>query len=205
MKALGTRPGVVATALLSIVILAVPVRVARESRTELSSATAAATSGDHVRATDHYRRALRWWLPIIGSREAAIAGLEDIARTREAAGDRDGALLAWRSIVGGLASTRTLYSSPSRASERAKNEIARLAVREDDAGSYRALLDRKIAPEPLGGTFLVFGFLLWLASLVLLIGRGFDRLGRLDPQAAHVPLLGALAGFASFVIGLLFA
>jgi hypothetical protein len=199
------RPGLVAAALLSIALVAVPVRVALQSRAELAAAVVSESAGDHARAIDHFRRALRWSLPIFNHQDEAIAGLERIARTREVEGDRAGALLAWRSIVGGLSSARSLYVPPSRDLKRAKNEITRLAVPEDEAGRYRALLDREVSPNPLGATFLLFGFFVWLGSLALLIGKGFDGMGRLQLDSARAPLFGALAGFASFVIGLVFA
>ena len=205
MKGLSGRPGMVAGLLLLIVLVAVPVRVANEARSELAAAKAAAEAGDQTVAIDHFRRTLRWSLPFAHWDEQAVEGLESIARQREAAGDFEGALLAWRSIVGGLASSRTMFGSESKPVKRAKNQIARLAVDEDDAGRYRALLDREIAPDPLGGALLVLGFFGWVVSLGLLIRYGFDHLGRPQFRSARGPLIGALAGFASFVIGLFFA
>jgi hypothetical protein len=179
--------------------------VALQARVELSAAVAAEAAGDHTRAIDHFRRTLRWSLPVFNHQAEAVAGLERIARTREVEGDRASALLAWRSIVGGLSSVRSLYAPANPDSTRAKNEITRLAVAEDEAGRYRAMLDREVSPNPLGGTLLLLGFFVWIASLVLLVGKGFDELGRPRFDAARAPLLGALAGFTSFIIGLLFA
>lgn len=205
MNRFAHRPGVVAGFLLLVVLFCIPYRIASEARSELAAAEAAVAAENQTLAVDHFRRTLRWSLPLTDWDDAAIAGLEAIARERESSGDREGALLAWRSISGGLASTRFLYGSPQAALARVKNEITRLAVPDDEAGRYRAMLDREIAPDPVGGTLLVLGFLGWLVSLVLLIRHGFDPLGRLHLQAARAPLLGAFAGFASFVVGLLLA
>ena len=205
MKPLTDRLGSIAAAFALVAVLAVPVRMSSEHSAELSAARAATTAGDHVVAIDHFRRALRWSLPLTDQEDEALEGLENIATDREAAGDRETALLAWRSVVGGLSSRRTLYDSPNPTAERAKDAIARLAVGDADARRYRILLDRRIAPDPLGGSVLVLGFLVWLVSLVLIIQRGFDPLGRAQLARARGPLLGAFAGFASFVVGLLLA
>lgn len=205
MILLSDRQGVVAGTLLAIALLSVPARIVFQARGELASAEAALASNDDIRAVDHFRRTLRWSLPLFNHEDEAIAGLERIARSREVAGDRAGALLAWRSLLGGLESTRSLYGVADPAVKRAKNEIARLAVAKGEADRYRTLLDRDVTPDALGATLLLFGFSMWLASLILLIGKGFDEVGRLRLRAARAPVLGAIAGFASFVIGLVFA
>jgi hypothetical protein len=46
---------------------------------------------------------------------------------------------------------------------------------------------------------------MWIVSLVLLIRRGFDPLGSPRWPEARAPIWGALVGFASFVLGLIFA
>ncbi len=170
-----------------------------------------------TRAVEHYRRALRWSLPLDPVADEAIASLESIARASEAEGDQGIALLAWRSLAGGLAARRSLYAGAHPDRERAKNEIARLMSQTEtaaiDAGlgqerlasEHRSLLERLPSPDPLWATVLVVGFALWLASLLLLIGRGFDSEGKPRRPALRAPLWGALAGFVSFVLGLAFA
>lgn len=192
-------------------------RAASESRAELRTAQSHHAAGELARATEHYRRTLRWSFPFSPHTEEAVTGLQSIAKELEAEGDRDAALLAWRSLAGGLAASRFLYSRSSAARERAKREIARLLVLDGGAAidtnlspdkleaDHRRLLDRQPSPDPLWGAFLLLGFSAWVGSVVLLIQRGFDSSGRPVWPAARGPLWGALLGLASFVLGLLFA
>ena len=207
--------------LAALVILAVLAlvgwRLVSEGRAELAKAATHHEAGQVTRASEHYRRSLRWSLPFGPTRAEAIGGLESLARSAEADGDRAGALLAWRSLLGGLAARRFLYSPANPSRERAKDELARLVALDEkaaiDAGlspervgaEHRDLLDREASPDPLWGTFLLAGFALWIVSLVLLIRRGFDPRGRPRWPEARTPIWGALVGFASFVLGLIFA
>ena len=196
---------------------AVVARTSSEHRAELQSARDYRKSGQHTRAVEHYRRALRWSSPL-GTRDSeAIAALESIARESEAAGDRAAALLAWRSLVGGLSATRVPYLAQHPARDRAVDEIARLLATDRVPGidadlgadrlseDHRRLLASDIAPDPTWGTLLLGGFALWIASLVLATRQAFDSAGRVRWPKMRGPVLGALAGFASFVLGLLFA
>lgn len=217
MKAL--RPNAALLALLSVVTLAgiMMGRAVTSSRAELETAAAHRQNGQLARATEHYRRSLRWSFPFSPSRSKAVSGLESVATELEDAEDRAGALLAWRSLVGGVAASRFMYSGRDPAVERAKDEISRLLALERGAAidanlsaerlavDHRRLLDRQVSPHPLWGTVLLLGFAVWIGSLVLVINRGFDRAGKLLWPAARAPLAGALVGLVSFVAGLLLA
>ena len=217
MIPLERRPVFAALVLLFTVLGTLGVRVLLEARAELASAEEFRARGNDRAASDHYRRALRWSFPVSPYETKASAALESIAREREGAGDPDGALLAWRSLLGGIASARHLYSRRDHTEERARDEIARLmgsrGAPASDAGSessdlvseHRKLLEREIVPDPLWATFLLLGFATWVVSLLWLIRRGFDSSGRPSWPGARAPLVGAVAGFASFVLGLLFA
>ncbi|KPK54616.1 MAG: hypothetical protein AMJ63_02770 [Myxococcales bacterium SG8_38_1] len=213
------RPHPALLAGLGVVVLAGIMlgRAVTQARAELEVAEAYQQEGQLARATEHYRRSLRWWFPFSPFRDEAVSGLESIAISLEHAEDRAGALLAWRSLLGGVAASRFMYSGANRAAERAKDEIARLLVleegaaidanlsREKLAAEHRRLLDREAAPHPFWGTLLLLGFAAWIGSLVLLIDRGFDPSGKLLWPAARAPLSAALAGLLSFVVGLFFA
>ena len=192
-------------------------RAVTEARAELDAAKSHREEGRFARATEHYRRSLRWSFPLSPYPAEAVADLEAIARELEKEDDLEGALLAWRSLAGGLAATRFMYSGVDPARERAKDEIARLLAREGGvamdanltperlAADHRRLLDEDASPHPFWGTLLLAGFALWIASLAWLIQRGFDRSGNLVPRAARGPASLALVGLASFVLGLFFA
>jgi tetratricopeptide (TPR) repeat protein len=216
MKLLTARAGLVALLTLVATLSVIAARVVIEAQNELSAGDLFLAQGKYQRAIDHYRRTLRWSFPVSPYVEQAAARLEGIAKEREAAGDRSGALLAWRSLLGGLSAARFMYGDEGGTADRAKGQIARLMAvesrptdgnsgAEDLAAFHRTLLDRRIAPDALWGTFLLFGFAVWVASLFLLIERGFDVSGHPQWPSARGPLAGALAGFTSFVLGLLFA
>jgi len=156
-------------------------------------------------------------LPLSSNTAEAVSALESIAAELEADDDVAGALLAWRSVSGGLAATRFLYSGTNPARENANEQIARLIAtdrsaaidanlsREQLAADHRRLLDEEVSPDPWWGTLLLLGMATWVGALILLARRGFDSAGRFRWAAARGPIWGALAGFVSFALGLLFA
>ena len=125
-------------------------------------------------------------------------------------------LCSWRSLLGGLSTTRVLYEPQSVVTERAKAQIARLEasdiggaagtrVSAQQRAEYRRQLEVEVAPDPLWGSVLLIGFATWLASLVVLTRRGFDEAGRLRWGPARASILGALGGLLAFLLGLSFA
>ena len=192
-------------------------RVASESVAELAAANAYRQDGHPERAIEHYRRAIRWALPLSPYTAAAISEWESLAKELEAEGDADGALLAWRSLSGGIAATRYLYSGAHPAHENANDQIARLMAMDRSAAidaslsakqlaaDHRRLLSEEASPAPIWGVLLLLGMGGWVGALVLLARRGFDSTGRFQWASARGPLWGALLGFVSFALGLLFA
>lgn len=203
--------------LVAALLVVIVGRAMVSARGELRAARAAEEAGRYVVATDHYRRALRWFLPGSSTRREATTDLARMARDLEAGGDSSGALLAWRSLAGGLQSTRLLYTTSPRALDEAKGEIARLVAAgarapidaEVDVATltadHRRLLDQEPSPHPFFGTLLLLGFAAWILSLIWLARRGFDARGAWAWPAARWPALGAATGLVSFVLGLLFA
>jgi len=217
MKPAAVRAGV-AVAVLTIAFGALLFwRVASESRAELAAAAAYRHDGRLALAVEHYRRAIRWSLPLSSNTAEAVSALESIAAQLEVDGDVAGSLLAWRSLSGGLAATRFLYSSSNPARDNANDQIARLVVldraaaidanlsAEQLAADHRRLLREEVSPDPWWGTLLLVGMATWVGALVVLARRGFDSSGRLRWAGARGPIWGAVVGFASFVLGLLFA
>jgi hypothetical protein len=192
-------------------------RTVSGARGELHRARAHLEEGQSMRALEHYRRALRWSFPLSPYVDEAVAGLESIARAAERAENRPAALLAWRSLAGGLAASRFSYAPETNPRERAKAEIARLVAAGPSPGidanldpsrvaaDHRELLEREASPDPIGATLLVLGFIAWIASLVVLARRGFDSGGRLIWSTARAPFWSALAAFTAFALGLVFA
>ena len=217
MKHPPVRPGV-AVAVVFVTLGALLLwRVASESSAELAAAHAYRQEDQLAPAVEHYRRAIRWSLPLSPNTVEAVSALESIAAQLEADGEVAGALLAWRSLAGGLAATRFLYSGSNPSRENASDQIARLMAMdrsaaidanlsmEQLAADHRRLLSDEVSPNPWWGTLLLLGMAVWVGALVLLAWRGFDSAGRFRWAAARGPIWGALVGFVSFALGLLFA
>lgn len=217
MSSTWARSGIVA-GIAVIALLAVLLgRVAFESRRELAAANAYRHDGRPGHAIEHYRRSIRWALPLSPYQAEAISELESLAKELEAKGDTDRALLAWRSLSGGIAATRTLYSGSQPARENANDHIARLLSKdrsaavdarlsaEQLAADHRRLLRDEVSPDPFWGFLLFLGMAVWVGALFFLARRGFDSAGRLHWATARGPVWGALLGFVSFALGLLFA
>jgi len=211
------RPGVAVAAVTMTLAALVLWRVASESSTELTAAQAYRDDDRPLRAVEHYRRAVRWSLPLSPHTAEAVAALQSIAAHLEEDGDVAGALLAWRSLSGGLAATRFLYAGSNPARENANDQIARLVSLDRSAAidanlnaeqltaDHRRLLSEEVSPDPWWGTLLLLGMAIWVGALVLLATRGFDSSGRFHWASARGPIWGALIGFVSFTLGLLFA
>lgn len=192
-------------------------RTVWHAHVEVEAADTALRHDEPRRAIEHYRRALRWSFPFSPYEQRATEALTSVAQAAEKSGDRATSLLAWRSLVGGLSSSRSLYASSNPARDRARDEIAALLALERgppiDAGSsrarrqatYRQLLAREVSPHPVWATLLLLGFFTWVGSLVFLSHEGFDSAGRFSWRQARSALMTAALGLVSFLVGLVFA
>lgn len=217
MKSIWERSGVAAAFAVVALLALLLGRVGFESSRELDAANAHRQEGRSGLAIQHYRRAIRWAFPLSPYSAEAIAELGSLAEELEAEGDRAGALLAWRSLSGGLAATRYLYARSNPARESANAQIARLLAMdrsaaidaslsdEQLAADHRRLLSGEISPNPFWGALLLLGMAVWVGALVLMARSGFDSAGRFRWASARGPFWGALVGFVSFALGLLFA
>ncbi len=217
MTPLHQRPGLWAAVVLVGLVGAIYFRVASSSRHELTAAQAQREGGNADLAIEHYRRAIRWHAPLNPHSAKARSELEALARQLEADGQRGRALRAWRSLSGGVAAARFLYSGEDPARSRANAEIARLMALDRNASIDRRLTEEQLAadhlrlleelgsPSPWWTTLLLLGMAAWVGALFVMAWRGFDSSGRFEWASARVPLLSALVGFVSFALGLLFA
>jgi hypothetical protein len=217
MKPTREHPILVAFVAMAILVAVVVGRAAFEAQSELAAANSYRRTGAIAGAIEHYRRTLRWSVPFSSHAQEAALALESIARESEASGDVAGSLLAWRSLAGGLAARRFLYSGEDPARATAEEQIGRLlALHRADAidanlseqqliADHIRLLNQEVSPDPLWGTLLLVGFAGWIGCLVVVIRRGFDPAGNLRWSSARSPFWGALACFVCFGLGLLFA
>jgi type II secretory pathway component PulJ len=217
VKLLRERSGIVAAIAIMALVALMMGRVVSESRAELATANAYRGNDQFARAVEHYRRAIRWSFPLSPQTVEAVSALESIAAQLEGEGNMTGALLAWRSLSGGLAATRFLYAGSNPARENANDQIARLMAMDRSAAidanltveqltaDHRRLLSEEVSPDPWWGTLLLMGMAVWVGALALMAWRGFDSAGRFHWASARGPLWGAILGFVSFTLGLLFA
>lgn len=217
MKSFWWHPAIAAGLAIMAVLTFVLGRVALEARTELAAAKAYDEEGRITLAIEHYRRTIRWAFPLSPYTAEAISVLESLAERLEAGGDRPGALSTWRSLSGGLAASRFLYSGSHPARENANDQIARLLATDQSAAidanlsvkqlatDHRRLLSEPVSPDPWWGALLLLGMSVWVGALAVMARRGFDSAGRFDWASARGPLWGAFVGFVSFALGLLFA
>lgn len=217
MSTAWVRSGIVAAVAIIALLALLLGRVALESRKELAAGNAYRHDGRPGRAIEHYRRSIRWSLPLSPYCAEATSELKSLAGELEAEGDTSLALLAWRSLSGGIAATRTLYSGSDPERENANDQIARLLAMdrsaavdarlsaEQLAADHRRLLSDQLSPDPFWGLALLLGMAVWVGALVLLARSGFDSTGRLHWATARGPVWGALLGFVSFALGMLFA
>ncbi|MEM7436228.1 MAG: hypothetical protein AAF436_13805 [Myxococcota bacterium] len=210
------RPWVWALGTVVVLGLVLGGRSWNTARHEWASGQAAEADGRDAAAIGHYRRAMRWTFPLNAYPDRAATALESVALRLEANGDVHSALLAWRSVAGSEAATRSFWAgSSSERRDRALAQIERLvaqrpaspaasdpgqdAVRTTDRARSRASVSLAWA------WVLLLGFAVWLAGLWLTVTRGFDPSGRLRWTEARTPFTGAVLGLAAFVLGMLFA
>ncbi|MEM7137974.1 MAG: hypothetical protein AAF500_15425 [Myxococcota bacterium] len=210
------RPSAWVLGALVLVVLVLGGRAWYTAQSEWVSGQAAEAAGRDAAAVGHYRRAMRWAFPFNAYPSRAADSLEALALRLEAKGDVASSLLAWRSIAGSEAATRSLWAASSSARrDRALAQVERLVARRpasptaSDPGrdTVRATDDAwsRASVSVAWAWVLLLGFAVWVAGLWMTATRGFDPSGRLRWAEARTPLTGALIGFAAFVLGMLFA
>jgi hypothetical protein len=198
-----------------VVVSAVWLKVALESRAEVAAGAAAEAAGDREAALMHYRRAVHWYSPLSGAVERAVAAMEAMARAAEAAGDRVFALDAWRDLRSSLYAIRHVvipYESELRASEERIAALlattpATIAEDRDKPAATRnaevlALLRRDNAPGVVWSLVLLLGFAVWVGGVFWFILRAIRDDESLDVRRAAVSGATVVVGFALWVVGL---
>jgi hypothetical protein len=199
-------------ALLWVVLLVVGLsalvtgRAVFDGERALSACDEALRSKDRPTATARAREAAAWYAPGAPHVAAAYARLVHIARTAEAENDRDGALLAWRSVRSAILDSAFLVPTHDLELAAANRAIARLSAaepgpspvvtEEPDAAERRLeiLLSRR---EQARAPYVALVFVGLLAVL-----GGAARLLRLEPAQRRTSpaLLFVAAGFFVYLI-----
>jgi hypothetical protein len=195
----------------------VSVRVVLSAREELAVAEKLLTQQDRDAAIVHFRRAARWYAPLSPYHARALARLGELAASAERAGDREGALAAYRAVRGSILATRSLYVPQRALLEAANQHIASLMADEPapgvDAGKSREQLRREhlalLTPIPGPDVFwscvLLLGFACWVSAAFALSFRAIDPEDRWVPRELLRCGSFVVVGFALFVLGLVLA
>jgi hypothetical protein len=203
-----------AMAVLGFVLFVIVIRVVSSARTELAEADRLLAASDVDGAIVHYRRAARWYAPGSPYHVRALERLTRVASRSEQAGDRERALLAYRSVRGAIMATRSLYvPEPQRlaaTNERIAALMSELPPPGMDAGKSReqlrrehlALLTQLPGPDPFWTCVLLLGFFGWIAAALVFSARAIDAHDRwVRSEALRWGAVIAL-GFGLFVLGM---
>jgi hypothetical protein len=189
-------------------------RVLVAGRSELELGRKAAEARDDEAALRHLRRAARWYLPGSPYPERAMEALDVLAETAQARGDLRLARRAHEAVRGAILSTRSFYV-PSRARLKAANShiASLLAAEEGDAADpgkspkertayHLALLEHDRAPSVGWSIVALCGLGAFLLGAVIFCFRAIGPDDRLDRRAAAICGTIVIAGFATFLLGL---
>ncbi len=201
-------PWVLSVSLVVLFGVVASARIVHESTTELTAAREALQVDQPMRAVEHYRRAMRWKLPLSPYPRRAAQSLEALAQQLEGQGRVEEAMLAWRSLAGSAAATRSIFAPTDPMIEKASRALLRLSQTRGPGEPVTASVVRREAkpmrapaPHPWWSTCLLLGFATWVGGLVATVSRGFDRLGHLIWSQAKLPLSASILGFTAFVTG----
>jgi hypothetical protein len=204
-------------ALLAFVWSVVALRVVTSARQELIEADAYRARADIDSAIVHYRRAARWYAPGSPYHVQALQHLAELGHEAQQQGDRERALLAYRSLRSAIMATRSAYV-PEPARLRAANQriaalMSELPPPGMDAGKSKAQLQREHlalleavpGPNVFWTCVLLCGFFGWVAAAFAFSARAIDEDDRwVVPEARRWGALIAL-GFGLFVLGMALA
>ncbi len=201
-----------AVAVLGGLIGVVTARVIVSGEEEIAASTAALVVGDAHEATVRARRAAGWYAPGAPHVRVAYERLVAIAQAAEGVGDRDAALLAWRSVRTASIETRWLLTPHADDARRADEAIARLeatAVRTPPTGSPQLVnleqrqldaLRRDETPRVGWVVALVAAFGAWIAGGTWAFRRSVTETGHVLVSRAIPGLVLTAAGISLWIL-----
>lgn len=184
-------------------------RVYLDGRKAYYQAEELARAGRVDEAIGFYDRALHMYWPGSPHTAAAARALTQIASEREAGGDREGAVHAWRVLRSGLYASRGLYQPYPQTIEQSELHIASLVALQAGDDTQRekhlALLQKNDDPSRGWSLLALLGFALWVGAAVGFIWRAVAPEGKIKARPAFA--WGALfaAGYGLWLIGLYLA
>lgn len=169
----------------------VAVRVAWSGSAEHRAGFAAAGARDWEGAVEHLSRSARWYLPGSTRVRDALEALVAIGAAREADGDVDGALAAYREVRRCIRAVRSLWRPNGDLAPAADERIAHLMAGQHErsrAGApapfderkaeHLALLSVDRSPDPWWSLVVVLTFAGWVGGGFGFVWRAWDGEGR---------------------------
>lgn len=198
-------------AVLALTLVVAWVRAGVESHRYAGWGDDSVAAGDWESAVLHYRHALQWHAPFIGESRSAFDALVELGDELSANGDGEAALIAYRSARWGVMSIRHVRTPFAAELPALHAKIGTLMAAQtgnaEDAERFAAELNAYPTrrPNPWLSTGASFGFMAWIAALVFLAARGFDRDGRVRRTVALKAGAGAVVAFAFWIACVRFA
>jgi len=196
-------------AVIVVILLASWVRVSVDGRQARRQADRLLASGNPDEAVGFYDRTLHMYWPGSPDVARAVEALSALAGEREAGGDAEGALYAWRVLRSGLYAARGLYQPYSETIALSETHIAGLmARREGDDESrekYLALLRENRDPNRFWSMLALLGFAVWVIGVLGVIWKGLTPEGKWIGRAALLWSGVFLIGFTVWILGLYLA
>ncbi|NLH49257.1 MAG: hypothetical protein GX444_11735 [Myxococcales bacterium] len=197
-------------AFLGLVVLFMAwLRVYFDGRQAFHRAEELSRAGRADEAIGFYDRALHMYWPGSPHTAGAVAALTRLAGEREASGDREGALHAWRILRSGLYAERGLYQPYAAIIARSEEHIAALVALltgdETMKQSHLALLRQNEDPARGWSMLALAGFACWVGAGFGFIWRALAPAGKIKARPAFA--WGALfvAGYGLWLLGLYLA
>jgi hypothetical protein len=201
-----------------LVVLSVLVgRIYFESKEAFESAMLAQKRGDLSEAIFQLDHAIHWYFPGNPYVHQSISELWRMGNDLESK-NKTLALFSYDAIRGGVFSIRHLYSPHASWLEDVNAKIAnlrtdeelqkmpedkRVAAHKEIYAFHTNALARDERPNVFWVLFLEFGFFGFLASVFLLIWRGFDREGRMNLRHSMPWVMSMVVTFGIWIFGLL--
>lgn len=197
---------VVAAIALVVVIAAAATRAVWSGGRALDDGDAALARGDHAEAIASWRRAARWYVPLVGASGDAFDRLARLGTEAEARGDVATARAAWQAVHGAALAIRGATAPFDERGREADAHLAKLLAADANPGAGATVEERTAwhakvlagAARPTRGWLVVA-----LAGLVALVIGGAMILGGDRERrrwAEIVVALGAAAWLAGVVL-----
>jgi hypothetical protein len=203
------QKALLAAGIIVLVLAMAWVRVALDGRAARGHADQLLAAGKADVAVGFYDRALHMYWPGSPDVARAVAALTELAEQREATGDLEGAVHAWRVLRSGLYAARGLYLPYADVVAQSEDRIAALVGRQlatpGAAEDHLAKLRKSQDPNRGWSLLAILGFAAWVGGAIGFLWRGMTPQGKLV-RAAAIPWAGVFfGGYLMWLVGLYLA